>query len=305
MNSLMINLMQGLGDNIYARPFVRAALMKKNRDVYVKTCWPQLFWDLVEDHGLKLVKWSSKLRCQGKNEDRFGVDVYSPRPCCAQEVNVNYSRADLREGLGIVGGLRMTNHLDIDDDFSFQPKSEWLAAALPFVDRPYALIKPPTLRTDWHNEARNPCPRAFQRCIDEQRETHFMISLADLTRNKEWLAHPVEGIDLELHDGDLPLETVIGLAAMADVLLTAPGFFIPLGISLHVKTFCVFGGWHRPTDVIDSCMNLDRYAYVAPEPFCACMINNHNCNKDIDHLAMIRKLNKLTNKTRKEEKAIT
>ncbi len=299
-SNIIIKGHQGLGDNLYMRPFVRAACEQKTETIFLETPWPQLFWDIAEAHDLKFLKRQTRLRTQLKNENRFGSDVYSAKPCCADQIKLNYGRQDLRDGIGMVGSIECGTSLAIDGNFDFNVKLDWLTEVLcklsgnchgKLDSKALAVVRPPTLRSDYRNKARNPCPKAMQEAIDALSDTHYLISVADLEADAEWLDGPqLRGIDLELHNGELNTEEMLALCSMADLLVGGPGFIIPLGIALHVKTFIVFGGFHPPAAVTDPRMNLDRFAYAAPEPFCACFDEKHDCNKEINTAVMVDSL---------------
>ena len=60
-----LNGMHGLGDNLHERAIVRELM--RGHDLWLKTSWPQLFWDLPELHLLPL---KSPIPWMAKNEIR-------------------------------------------------------------------------------------------------------------------------------------------------------------------------------------------------------------------------------------------
>ena len=72
-----LNGMHGLGDNLHERAIVRELM--RGRDLWLKTSWPQLFWDLPELH---LVPLKSPIPWMARNEIRtaalYGRTVAPP-----------------------------------------------------------------------------------------------------------------------------------------------------------------------------------------------------------------------------------
>jgi len=283
--NIIIQGHQGLGDNIYQRPFVRSLCEQDDNAVFVKTPWPQLYHDFATSHGLKFLKWKSGLRTHSKNEDRFGGNVFAVKPCCYEHHVLGYTLADLKAGLGIIGSMESVSGIKFSGEFDFAPESRWLDSVSYFrqlaAGRPLAIFRPPTVRTEWRNEARNPCPTAMKRVIDAVCETHFVISVADLAAGEEWLACEVPPQCLQLHQGEMAIEELIALCSVADLLVGGPGFLMPLGVALEVETLIVFGGYHGPQDLVDSRLNTDHLHCVAPEHVCRCFDQHHDCKKHI------------------------
>src|SRR5262245_29132877 len=93
--------MWGLGDNIYARPFVRAAALQ--HDIHLDTPWPELY----EDLDIKFVQGKRKLRTQLKNIARQRPERWI-KPLPMREVSVSYGR-DLT-AMSIISALERRWH---------------------------------------------------------------------------------------------------------------------------------------------------------------------------------------------------
>src|SRR5215468_7975770 len=83
--------MWGMGDNIFSRPFVRAAAAKF--DLWLDTPWPELYADL----NIKFVRGERKLRTQLKNIRRQPANLWVSPPALRQEIIIGYG-ADLVNG---------------------------------------------------------------------------------------------------------------------------------------------------------------------------------------------------------------
>ena len=86
---ITIRGMWGLGDNIFSRPFVRAAAAKY--DVYLETPWPELYADL----DIRFVRGRRQLRTQQKNMARQGGNAMVVARIAAAQFKVGYSNLEL------------------------------------------------------------------------------------------------------------------------------------------------------------------------------------------------------------------
>src|SRR4051812_7142629 len=73
-SELNIHSMYGLGDNIFIRPFVRAAASRG--EVAIATPWPELF----EDLGVKFHRIQTNLRTQQRNVNAQPSHRWLPAP---------------------------------------------------------------------------------------------------------------------------------------------------------------------------------------------------------------------------------
>src|SRR5215475_11461129 len=105
---LVANGMWGLGDNIYSRPFVRAAAVKYQ--VWLETPWPELYVDL----DIKIGLGSRKLRTQQKNIARQLSECWSPALRADREIRIGYF--DLAARSIIVSMQRQWLRVGIDFD---------------------------------------------------------------------------------------------------------------------------------------------------------------------------------------------
>src|SRR5262245_20658570 len=89
--------MWGLGDNIYSRPFIRAAAAQY--EVHLETPWPELYADLE----IAFVRGTRKLRTQQKNIARQDMGIWSPMPQPGvRQIKIAYPGL---ESLGLIGAL--------------------------------------------------------------------------------------------------------------------------------------------------------------------------------------------------------
>jgi hypothetical protein len=299
----------GFGDNFYQRPLIRH-LTTQHREVYVRTCLPEAYWDMPS---VKFIHPGlMHLRTQLNHIHRYHLTTYVIPPAGSARLDWAYypphheimpggkvAQVNTPHELSNAECIRMKGELP-DYDFAFPVKEEWIQAAraiireLPLAGKKLCLVRPPTLRREWFASARNPKMEYFQLLIDQFGKDYFFLSLADLKPGEEWIdGEPLTGIDREFHHGELPLTTIFGLVKLADMTLCYPGFLMLAAIAERTKCFCLFGGMQKPEILLDRQMGLERFAYVAPDPFCFCMNMTHVCNKELDKEEIVRKFEKL------------
>ncbi len=269
---VILECMHGLGDNAYQRVVARSCLAQ-GWEVWVRTSWPQLWWDLQASHGLKILKAETTLRTQAENIARWygGYDAHplSPfeRKCPA------YGTEDFKKGIPITAALLDSAGFTRGPvDFEYKAYPEWVEWAMSVKpkDKPLAIVHPATVRTEWPNAARGNDPRYMQQLIDQHQEFEWW--------ELGWLAEPHEvrygapltGVARSMMHGQLTTEQLIGLMAVADVIVTSVGFMLPLGIALRTPTLCLYGGDVPDRLLVEPWMVTNMYRAVEPRPMCEC-----------------------------------
>lgn len=284
MRPLLIQGMRGLGDNIFQRPFVRAAAAV--REVYLETPWPQLYADLP----VKPVRTATRLRTQRKNEDAQGAATWSapPRAGACDVVRLGYGHTALRQG-SIVNALERSLPLG-RTPFAFDlpdlgPRA-FLGPGRP--PRPIAVIRPATVRQEWRNEARNPRPEYLRTIARWLAPTHHRVVVADLAAGEEWLDGELPEHDEAYLAGELDVLELLALVRDADLVVGGVGWIVPAAIALKTRAFVVLGGQgghNAPEKITDPRMDLRRIGWARPKPYCRCENMRHRCVKVIPDLA--------------------
>jgi hypothetical protein len=266
--------MWGLGDNIFSRPFVRAATAQY--EVYLETPWPELYADLA----IKFVRGGRKLRTQQKNMARQPADRWSPR-LRMREIKVSYFDLATRS---IINSLE---HRWAALKVAFNPALFDLPDMGPSPvksKRPIAVIRPVTVRTEWRNEARNPRPEYIAALAAELMTTHTVVAVADLAPGQEWAVGELPPAHRYFVHGELAVRELLALVRDADIVIGGIGWIVPAGLALKVKTFVVLGGHgghNAPEKITDPRLDLSRIGFAVPEAFCRCTNMLHNCDKRI------------------------
>jgi len=311
----------GFGDNFQERPLIRHFL-KKYKAVYVKTALPEVFWDLGPN--VKFVNPGQiNLRTQKKHMASLPPETWSPAPPAARKARwaiyppngISFPKVDPHPNeltgsrpLSVAGNIKQMAGID-DYDFSFPVRNAWIKAArevtgaLPIKWKKICIVRPPTNRKEWNCPSRNPKIEYMQLLIDRYKDEYFFISIADVDGEVETWDGRLTGIDAEFHHGEIPLTTIFGLMKIADMSIIYPGFFMPAAIAMRAKCFTIFGGNAGPQVHVDPIMGLDNFGWIAPEPFCQCIDNNHDCKKDIPPGKVIAAFEELKNRPLKIKEA--
>jgi hypothetical protein len=276
---IIVQTQWGLGDNIFLRPFVRAAASR--RDVYVSTPWPELYEDL--DVWFCYPMRQMNLRTQKDNLQQTKVKWVVP-PHGAKVFAPHYSSADFLQG-SLVAGLErklpLVGHPFVFDLPEF-PKFESPNG------KPIAMVRPVTVRKEWQNEARNPRPEYVKWVAEQLMDTHHVVSVASLAAGKEWSLDPLPPAHEAFHSGELGIRELMGLVRAADVVVGGVGWIVPAAIAAKTKAFIVLGGHgghNAPEKITDPRMDLTHIGWAKPARFCRCNSMRHECDKEIPNLS--------------------
>jgi ADP-heptose:LPS heptosyltransferase len=270
--------MWGMGDNIYSRPFVRAAAQRY--DIWLDTPWPEIYADV----NIKFVRGTRRLRTQLKNIKRQEAERWSMPP--------NASVRQIKIGYGI--DLHARSIID-------SMQQHWWNAGIHFdpalfdlpdmgpspviSDRPVAVVRPVTVRQEWRNEARNPRPEYIAQLAAALMATHHVVSVADIAPNEEWAIGELPQAHQHFLFGELSVHQLLALIRDADIVIGGVGWIVPAGLALKVKTFVVLGGHgghNAPAKITDPRLDLSRLGFAVPEKFCQCTRMLHDsCDKKI------------------------
>jgi len=268
--------MQGLGDNIFQRPFIKA--LAREWDVYLETAWPELYADLP----VKFVNPQTRLRTQAKNAVRSKVQ-WASRPVGCKQVKRNSYVNAFRGGRSIIAGMEESFGIKLNAaDFDLPP--------LPLVaqnDKPLAFVRPVTLRREWYNAARNPEPQYIANIVETLRSTHYIVAVADIELGAEWLVGPPLRANHDFTSGQLPVMDMLALLGASDIVIGGVGWIVPASIALKRHCFVVLGGQgghNAPDKILDRRLDCSRIGFATPENFCRCTSMRHNCNKTISNL---------------------
>jgi len=273
---LYIICMDGLGDGIYNRPFIR--MVTRRYDLWLRTPWPELYSDL----GINFVRSNAQLRTQQKNVERQN-GIWSRPPPGSSTLQIRYNRHDLLT-MNMVQSLE--RHYPVVDG-SYRMDLPRFSNSPIVSARPIALVRPATLRREWFAPSRNPSPAYIQIVIDILVARGFcVVSVADCDRYGEWFeGKEPQGMTEKFHAGELAVNQLMGLVQHSAVIVGGVGWIVPAAIAAQKHLFIIFGGrggHNSPEKLFDNRMDLSRVGWLMPEPFCRCVEATHGCNKTIN-----------------------
>lgn len=282
MQDLIVQGMLGLGDNLHQRAVVRELV--KSHTVWLITPWPSLFWDMAGPH-LKFVKPTTKLRTQARNAQREASSYVRVRPPVrAGSQTIWYTQPEVIQHGGFLNGM-LANAKTVGRDFSLPIKPEWAAKAAAWLakwgpTKPLMLYRPLVVRNEWAGcTQRNPDPASYTALARAVAERFFVVSVADLVPGVEWAVSDDIRADVELHQGELDVETIAALAARAGLVWASPGFMLVMAQAVNVPLVAVFGG-HESARLYDH--GRQNNHFIQPIRPCECFSKTHRCDKRID-----------------------
>lgn len=263
---IVIKGMQGLGDNIYQRAFIKSLV--KSSEVLLETPWPEIYEDLP---GVYFLKPATRLRTQKKNVERVDSTIWH-KPYFGNAKSISYGR------MGIIKGMR--NAFGIDCASFDLPKFDSP------VEGEYVVVRPVTTRKEWVASARNPDPKYIYECSEIlMAKGYKVVSIADLSDDLEWLEGPEPMSSICYHRGELTVKQLLGLVQGAKLVVGGIGWLLPAAIASKVPGWFVYGGQgaYNAPELLTDCdrMNLSKIGYALPDQFCRCALGAHNCNKRI------------------------
>jgi hypothetical protein len=296
----VIRTRHGLGDCFYAYPVVMALVEKmladapKGAQVGVQTPWPQIYED---EPTVRTLACTSPLRTQQANLSA-NIPRMSPFPKQAHITTVQYDRQiDLIQNkTGTLLELTEWNAVIEAKPYEFRVPQRWRDLAAEDLDRiglridePFILAVYPTIRPEWNNRSRRPMLGLMAEMVKTVAGDLPILSVGWADPPYEWFVEAVRPATHLAEHGELCFETIVALTQAAHAVVSSVGYAIPVTLAVGGRLLSVFGGHVAPETLIDPRMAYPtetlprrRVAVVAPDPFCHCVKNEHECVKDVD-----------------------
>ena len=277
---MILRSMHGLGDNLHIRSIVRE-LLKEHDWLWLRTPWPQLFRDL---DGVHLLKLEPTLRVMAENQTRC-ADLYTRAvPPPIPEVGVAYPPHEVKKAGSVLGAMSAYRGVPLGD-FRMPVPEAWIQQALSLPidwDRPLMIYRPLVERIESRGYAvRNPAHESYHELISAIRDRYFVVSIASLSPRHEWTVGPQITAELEFHEGELWLETIIGLTRLAHLVFSAPGFMTVLSQALETPAITIFGGFEDQRS-FSAGARFSPWLPIEPVHPCACWSHDCRHSKAID-----------------------
>jgi hypothetical protein len=256
--------------------------------VVLSTPWPCVYHDLVGDQ-LVLAMRPTTLRTQAKNTAREAkqYDLLALPPT-RQQCRVWYAGSDVRRHGSILAAMLANTGCSLATaDFSLPVPTAWhlrmearLRGWQPLL--PILVYRPLVERTEWAGcKGRNPDFDAYFRIFNAVRKYFFVVSVADLVPDREWVVgRPVVG-DLEFHRGELVCEEMAALFQRATLVFSSPGFAPLLAQAVGTPSVCIFGGHESSMTIQHGARHAPTLGIDPIEP-CDCFDHKHQHRKAID-----------------------
>lgn len=295
--SIIINGMFGIGDNLHQRAVLKE-LMKTN-EVWLGTCHVALYHDLI-DKGLKIWFRNTRLHAQARtieNEVTSYPNAYVQAPNNMPRYKLWYNKPDIDKYGSILGAMFGTLGLAIPDrpDFSLPVPDKWREELHRYIPRwdtrkPVMIYRPIVLRKEWPGASRNPDVDVYNTLYRSIRERFFVISIACLKTDVEWIVGPEQDADLKLHNGELNFEMMSALFSESNLVFSGAGFAPILAQSVGTPCAIIYGGResYRTTDCMGA--HLSPTLGIDPIQPCNCHHHAHACNKQIDLPLALKRL---------------
>ena len=264
----------GLGDAIYARPFVKAVL-KTTDEVWVETSWPDIFSDL----DVRCVKRRGGLAVQAFHGDLQPAETWADAPEQPDAVvSLRYEWRALQRGVSVLAEMERASGL--------KPKLVLDLPPLPGSPVPgrYAVVRPPAVRKDYPAPAREPDPAYLARAADMLRERGLrVVTLGYWVDGLEEPAGQVAA-DVRFERGELTLPQALALVAGAELVVSGPCWLLPATLATGTPSVVIAGGCggrNSPEALVDKRLAARHVRWLLPRRYCRCRMRYHGCSKDI------------------------
>lgn len=297
---LYIRGMHGIGDNLHQRAILR--ILRQRFNVTLETSWASLYHDFIAGGSFRVVNRPIALRTQQKNADReralFGE--MPPHHHVTHSIRLSYARATIdqtasrtiTEALFHAAGMPA---LFPEADFRLPLKAEWedeaarIMSAWPTKGRPVMIYRPLCMRPEWAGSGvRNANVEDYRAITAKLHEKFFIVSVADLEPQREWIVGPEYPADMAFHRGEFVIEILAAIFRRSDLIVTSGGFAAMLGPAVETPTISILGGYEPPTWCGDGA-KFSPYLAIAPNPPCQCGSSGcqNHCSKNLDRPAAL------------------
>ena len=286
--SLLVHGMHGLGDNIHQRAIIRA-LLKRDFTIALETSWPCVYHDLAGPD-LRFIRKPVALRAQLKNGVREAAKFSAPvlPHHGGRAVQITYRTSGIPqtpsgtvlEAMFASAGIQADY---ADADFRLPIPETWVSPSIE-TTKPIMIYRPLVVRPEWRGSGiRNADPDHYAELVTMLRDSFFVVSIADLEPNREWIVGPQLIADASYEHGELSFESMAALVAKAALMFTSNGFPAVLGPAVGVPTVSVQGGFEPAAWLADGAKYVPYLGIDTLVP-CGCGASHCDrpCTKKLD-----------------------
>lgn len=271
--SYLITSRNGLGDGIYARPFVRE--FAKRGETWVATAWPELFSDL----GVHCVQPETCLAVHQRNIARHNGTTWSNLPEAPQLIALKYAWRAMRRN-SILAEMEKNAGIRLDAVALDLPP----LPASPVQRDNVAVVRLTIARTDWINRGRDPLAGYVSSAARMLMDAGYhVVTVAYLQDGLEHAAETVPAHQRFEH-GELSTLELLALVANAAVVVGGPSWIIPACIATRTPCIVIAGGngaQNSPAALVDARLGATWVQWLLPDRYCMCKQRTHQCDKRI------------------------
>lgn len=276
---LIVSGYAGLGDNVYQRPFIRAAA-SRIKNLYLKTPYPEIYADI---DNVKFIEHGDNYRCARKSMVGSKRCFVQP-PRNTETVKIGYTAHDL-EHSNIFAAFDAQLPM-CGAPFVFDLPDTGPSKIAKFIRRPFVIVRPVTVRAEWDNSTRNPLPEYIAQAACAARKAGFAtVSIADVDNVDECFVGDPPDVDFAYNDGRYDVNELIAAVRASAGVIGGVGWAVPFCIATATPLLCVLGGCgaHNaphiiaPPNIVDS----SRVIWAIPDRYCMCAVHVHDCDKRI------------------------
>lgn len=299
--------MFGIGDCLHQRAVIKSLM--EYYDVWLETChiWQHL--DLLERGNLHLVLRDTSLWMHRQNIEREKLlhpGVYQPVhriPKRAHQIRNWYLKKEIDKTGSMLGAMFLAAGLEFHEpNFSLPIRPEWrtqrvlnIVAQARASGKRLMIYRPVVLRKEWDSRLRNPDPVYYEQTYAPYRHEFYVVSIASLKDNVEWIVGNEQPADLKLHRGQLEMWEMAALFAEADVVFCNAGMAPVLAQAVGTPSIVVYGGRESFRTSQRAGAHLAPTLGIDPINPCDCHSHHHNCDKMIDVPPAIMKIREFIN----------
>lgn len=285
--------MFGIGDNLHQRAVIVELL--KHYEVWLDTCHVWIYQDLLPRGDLHLMLRPTSLWMHVQNiahEQALHPGVYANKPPPnTRQVRIWYLKKEIDQTGTMLGAMFLAAGLPTPEypDFRVAIRPEWrtervarLASEARKSGRPLMVYRPIVLRKEWDSHLRNPDPAAYAELFATVRYQFYVVSIASLRPNVEWIVGGMPDVDLKIHDGSLEMWEMAALFAEADAVFCNAGMAPVLAQAVGTPSVVVYGGRESYRTSQRAGAHLAPTLGIDPINPCDCHSHSHQCDKRID-----------------------
>ena len=272
----------GIGDAIHQRGVIRELM--RDHEVWLHTSHFRIYEDMVA-RGLKLIFKPCNLHAQRKTIERekasFPHAILPPRD--APRFDLAYNKQEIDKYGSIIEAMAGCVGVKARPlDFSLPVRPSWVSEFRRRFNwdtggKPIMIYRPIVLRPEWNGANRNPDPVAYAALFDAVRDGFFVVSVADLKRNVEWIVGAEAPADVRLHEGELSFEDMAALWQDAAICFCNAGFGPVLAQAVGTPSITVYGGRERYKTTQRAGEHLAPTLGIDQDQPCDCMSERHQC----------------------------